>query len=272
MAKHFRPYDFNLTGNGSQVIYATGKVAKILSATGSVSIRVDGGSAVPLAVGQGIWLDDGDSFLEITVQDTSGAPNVGKVFIGAGQLIDQTFSGSISNFPTSVPDRIAAAALAGKSFRRVVACNTNAAGQSALACIYNPIGSGKVVDLVDLVSSGTQSNNHFVSRFDFTAAPAALTFPKNTGDGNNSSVVSVANNLFGAGQATFAAAYGLIGFTATERNLIDFCSSNERNNGQLLSLIQPFEVSLQPGQGVGIYTLSSVGVAVHAIRALWIER
>jgi hypothetical protein len=130
MAKHFRPYDFNLAANGSQVVYAVGKYLKLLSATGGISVRVDGGSSLPMTVGQGLELEDGETWSEITITDTSGLANAGKLFIGAGRFTDQSLA--ISN-EVSIADRFQRFADTGQAFCRVLAYQPG----TAPANVYN---------------------------------------------------------------------------------------------------------------------------------------
>jgi hypothetical protein len=192
MAKHFKPYDFNLTPNGSQVVYAVGKYLKVLNATGTISVRVDGGSAVPLQEGQGLELEDGETWSEITVTDTSGLANSGRLFIGAGRFTDQRFNGDVNATLLNDPDSVRA--LQGPSYRSWAEKTFAGAGTEAHG-LYNPVGSGILILLrsVELLDSAVANiQQRLISKYTAVgAAPAYAPGAKPVGAGSIASVGGV---------------------------------------------------------------------------------
>jgi len=188
MAKHFRPYDFNLSANGSQVVYAVGKYLKLLSATGGVSIRVDGGSALPMTVGQGLELEDGETWSEITITDTSGGTNTGKLFIGAGRFTDQSGQMTLMNDPDGVRG------LMGQSYRSGIDKTFAGAGNEGHG-LYNPTASTKrlVLRSIELIDSAVANiQQRLITKYTvYSAAPNAATSTRPIGAGNTLSLGGV---------------------------------------------------------------------------------
>lgn len=244
--KHFKAYDFNLAANGSTPVYAVGRVLTLLEADGPVSVRVDGGSAVVLKVGQGLNLSDGDTWSEITVQDVSGAPNAGKLFVGAGAFTDQTFNGNVN--ATLVNDPDAVRPLLGMTYRSWFDKNFASNGSESHG-LYNPVGSGRrvIVRSLEILDSNLANiQQRDISKWTSLVAPAFVPGAKTLGSG---SVVSVAG------------VYTIAGTTPTGTG-----SYADGSNLFFVTGLRKYRgVILEPGQAFNVYHNAVAATKVGSI-------
>lgn len=136
MTRSARIYDFSLTAGQSKEILAEGSYYRILTSTGAVEVRRDGGSMLgPIYAGQG----ERAEFKRLQLRDLSGAGNVGLVIIADDSFIDDRITGEVS-----VIDGGKSRTLAGQAFFGY-ANGTAAAANYMHAQLWNPAGSGKNV-------------------------------------------------------------------------------------------------------------------------------
>lgn len=115
-----RAYDVNLTANGAQQLRVLGTFIKLLSATGTLEVSIDDGGFFPLLPGQGFAFDQ--PFTYLSVRDTSGSANLGRLLIGSGRLIDDRITGDVN-----VIDTRKSLTLTQQAFQGVLQPNTGAA-------------------------------------------------------------------------------------------------------------------------------------------------
>lgn len=185
--KHFKPYDFTLTGNGSQEIAAAGRVLKLLSATSPVFVRVDHGSAIKLSPGQGVELPDDEEFSTVTVINSVATANSGQLFIAAGRHTDQTLQGVVSALLSSDIQDVNSL-LSNRSFGGGTSFNHAGAG-SAQHYLYNPAGSGVNLSLRQVFVEDSASAAVSVRKFLKADGTGAIVGPtsKPTGLGSSAS-------------------------------------------------------------------------------------
>jgi len=146
MARSAKIYDFTIPANGSFTLLVEGSYYRILSSTGSLEVRRDGGSGVgPIYAGQG---ERDEEFKRITLVDKTGAINSGYIIISDGTFVDDRITGEVS-----VIDGGKARTIANSSYCSVVTCAGTATNYSHVQ-IWNPVGSGKnvIVEAVNLFS------------------------------------------------------------------------------------------------------------------------
>lgn len=93
MTRAAQIYDFTLPANGARELLVEGSYYRILSSTGAVEVRRNGGSALgPIYAGQG----ERAEFKRLTLVDRSGSPNVGYIIVADDTFIDDRISGEVS--------------------------------------------------------------------------------------------------------------------------------------------------------------------------------
>lgn len=145
MSRAAQIYDFTLAAGASVEILAEGSYYRILSATGALEVKRDGGSRLaPLYPGQG----ERDEFKRITIRDLSGAANSGFIIVADGSFIDDRITGEVS-----VIDGEKTRSLAGLNITANIGCAAVAA-QYAHVQLWNPsTDKNLIVSQVDLMSA-----------------------------------------------------------------------------------------------------------------------
>lgn len=140
-------YDFTLTAGGVQTILAEGSYYRILSSTGTLEVRRDGGSRLgPISAGQG----ERDEFQRLTLRDLSGAPNSGFVIVADGTFVDDTviIQGAVNVRPEAASGNAKfAGALAANTPETLFAPGANVNGAVVLTAnfsVFMAAGSGCV--------------------------------------------------------------------------------------------------------------------------------
>lgn len=148
MSRAAQIYDFTLAAGGSFEILAEGSYYRILSATGSIEVRRDGGSRLaPMLPGQG----ERDEFQRLTLRDLSGAPNTGFIIVADGTFIDDRITGEVS-----VIDGEKARTIAGGNYMAAM-FSAAVAAQHSHAQLWNPSSNTRiVVNQLDVTSSVAQ--------------------------------------------------------------------------------------------------------------------
>lgn len=129
-------FDFTMAGYGSQNIETAGRFVKYVNGTGKIRVRFDKGGYIDLLPGQGCT---GLDFSRLTIEDRSGAGNVGVLLAGAFMFQDDRISGTVD-----VVDGGRLRTLSGQSFLVAGGCLAYAGTYSCWQ-IWNPPGSGKRV-------------------------------------------------------------------------------------------------------------------------------
>lgn len=137
-------YDFSLAAGAGVTLDIAGKFFKYKSGTGLIRVRGSSGGYLDLMPGQGVW---GTEFTSLTVQDRSGAQNVGVLLAGNDDFRDDRITGDVT-----VLDNGKSRSMSGVSFFRMRAAGP-AATQYAWVQVFNPIGSGKTIALNKIVIS-----------------------------------------------------------------------------------------------------------------------
>lgn len=106
-------YDFNLPAGGAYQIDVKGRFFKYRSGTGAIRVRASKGGYVDLLPGQGVWSLDYDS---LTVQDRSGAQNVGVIVAGDFDFRDDRITGTVEVIDGGKRRTVAGQAFSGKIF------------------------------------------------------------------------------------------------------------------------------------------------------------
>lgn len=135
-------YDFTLAANASQTILAEGSYYKILTSTGALRIRRDGGSGIgPITAGHG---ERNAEYKRLTITDLSGAGNSGIIVVADADFVDEQLALSAASLASlSRPESYTGfsnviTALAAVTAEQVVAPAANTGGivvQSASATI-----------------------------------------------------------------------------------------------------------------------------------------
>lgn len=86
-------FDFTMAGNGSQNIETAGRFVKYVSGIGKIRVRFDKGGYIDLLPGQGCT---GLDFSRLTIEDRSGAGNVGVLLAGSFMFQDDRITGDVS--------------------------------------------------------------------------------------------------------------------------------------------------------------------------------
>lgn len=127
-------YDFNLSANGGQVIDVKGRFVKYRSGTGPIRVRLSKGGYADLMPGQGIF---DTAFDSLTVNDRTGAQNIGVILAGDFDFRDDRITGTVD-----VVDGGRARTIQGHAFMGYAGV-TSASGQYSTSQLWNPAGSGK---------------------------------------------------------------------------------------------------------------------------------
>ena len=240
-------YDFTILSNGGQKIDAKGRFIKYKSGTGKIQVRIDRGGYIDLVPGQGIKNIDFDSF---EVRDKSGAANSGTIIAGFLEFQDDSVSGSVGivNIPHVIVDSQAGTVLvrqngkeltvAGSAFIGVAAFNT------AVAQLWNPVGSGKnvVVEAIEVASS-------VANTFDlFSASVVAAT----------SSIAAGLNKNVG-GSASTAQVRSGINTGTTDLQMMRILTG--ANVGNFRRLERP--ILLVPGKGLTVLPITAGNQAIN---------
>lgn len=96
---NFQPYDFTLTPGGSQTILVMGEYFRIQSATGAVTVTVEGYGKLPgLLTGQGLQRVP---YSRLILTDASGAANAGVILCSGAEFVDnRTYGVNSLDAPT----------------------------------------------------------------------------------------------------------------------------------------------------------------------------
>lgn len=101
-------YDFTIPAGGSRELLVEGSYYRILTSTGALEVRRDGGSALgPIYPGQG----ERAEFKRLQLRDLSGAANIGNVIVADDGFIDDRITGEVT-----VIDANAKTTLANRAF------------------------------------------------------------------------------------------------------------------------------------------------------------
>jgi hypothetical protein len=104
-------YDFNLSAGGSYDLPATGAFYRVITSTGAVSIREDGGGRVgPISAGQGMR---NRNFNRLSIRDESGAANKGTLIVAGSDFVDDRITGEVSTIDGGKARSIASGAFSG---------------------------------------------------------------------------------------------------------------------------------------------------------------
>ena len=137
-------YDFVLTPGGSANLAVAGGYYRIMSATGPVRVRREGGSQLgPLYPGQG----ERQEFNRLTVTDMSGAANTGYILVSDESFVDERITGEVS-----VIDGGKARSMTGLDYLESVGVG-GVAGQYTHHQLFNPGTSQRRVILTGLTVS-----------------------------------------------------------------------------------------------------------------------
>ena len=105
MSAAFQTYDFTLGVGQSQRIPVFGKYVRVQTATGAVNLRGDFGYLKNLLPGQGQSVN---TFSYVTIEDASGAANVGSIIVGEEGFVDnRMILGTSSALALDSPTQIA---------------------------------------------------------------------------------------------------------------------------------------------------------------------
>lgn len=176
-------YDFVLTPGGSANLAVAGGYYRIMSATGPVRVRREGGSQLgPLYPGQG----ERQEFNRLTITDLSGAANTGYILVSDESFVDERITGEVS-----VINGERAKTDAGKAYLANIFCVASIGNYSHVQ-LFNPSASGRnvYVEQAILNTYYLTSPTNFYFKFN-TAALAIANAPpgprnKNLNGGNAS--------------------------------------------------------------------------------------
>jgi len=123
-------YDFSVAANGSFPIAAVGTYFRIITSSGSLTVRMNGTSSVlkNMIAGQGV---QGQDFLSLELFNTTAAAITGTIFVGDGGFFDLNLSvtGGIAVRPeVSSGVYQATSALAANTAEQVLAPTSNTNG------------------------------------------------------------------------------------------------------------------------------------------------
>ncbi len=148
-------YDFTLAANGSFVLPVEGSYYRILSSTGAVQVRRDGGSGLsPLQAGQG---ERDQEFKRLTITDRTGVANVGLIIVGDSTFVDDRITGEVS-----IIDGEKARSLASALYASCPGIN-GVVGNYSIAQLWNPPGSGKHVIVTQGLFSASSAGGILLS-------------------------------------------------------------------------------------------------------------
>jgi hypothetical protein len=138
---HARIYDLSLSAGETEVLPVVGRFFQVLSATGRVRVRTNTNLEVDLLAGQGVR---DFHFQELQVRDLSGGANLVYILAGDAPLDDRRVTGEVS-----IIDGGRARTLANLAFMRNVYVPA-AAAQTSYAQLWNPVGSGRRVNVTQV--------------------------------------------------------------------------------------------------------------------------
>jgi hypothetical protein len=149
--KTFGTYTITFASAGQSLpLPVAGDYVKVITSSGPVDIRVDGGALTRRSIGQGFQLPPGDSFSDLLITNRhTGAQSV-EIFVGFGRDVDQTSNVVPSPSNPLIPmqsknpgiENIGGA----QAFSIVDQLNVGGAftGFGYYSYLINPLGSGKV--------------------------------------------------------------------------------------------------------------------------------
>lgn len=120
MSRAAKIYDFALPANGARELLVEGSYYRILSSTGAVEVRRNGGSALgPIYAGQG----ERAEFNRLTLVDKSGASNIGLVIVADDTFIDDRITGEVTVIDANAKTTLANRAFSGNTASLALAGN-----------------------------------------------------------------------------------------------------------------------------------------------------
>lgn len=153
MTRAAQIYDFSLAAGGNVNLAVSGGYYRIMSATGAVRVRREGGSQLgPLYPGQG----EREEFNRLTITDVSGAANTGYILVSEESFVDERITGEVA-----VIDGGRAATLAGSSYITLGSLGV-VGGNYNCHQLLNPAGSGRRVVIEGVFAGGTVSSLVFI--------------------------------------------------------------------------------------------------------------
>ena len=197
MARSAKIYDFTIPANGSFTLLVEGSYYRILSSSGALEVKRNGGSGVgPIYAGQG---ERDEEFKRITLVDKTGAINSGYIIISDGTFVDDRITGEVS-----VIDGELSRSKSGASFISTGAVS-GVAAQYSYHELWNPVGSGKRVIVSDYIHSSNVSTVCVIQRSNALLSAAASAINKSSvggasvakvGTGNTAAIPGVGIELF----------------------------------------------------------------------------
>ena len=144
MARAAQIYKFDLAAGASSVMLVEGGFYKVLSASGTIKVSREGGSAIgPILPGQG----EREDFKRLTINNTSGAANAGFILIADRSFEDTRVYGEVSVIDGELARSKNGTAFWGFSSPGPVA-GTYPCGE-----LWNPVGTGRRVIVRDIAFS-----------------------------------------------------------------------------------------------------------------------
>lgn len=217
-------HDFTLAANGSQQIDVSGRFFKYVSGTGKIRVRTSDGGVIDVLPGQGV---DNVQYTYLTVQDRTGAANVGVILAGDFDFRDERITGQVE-----VINGERVRTLTDKAFVAYINV-APAAGSAPYVQLWNPAGSGKnlVVERMYLCSSTQQA-----IRIGVTAQlPTVVGAPQNKRIGASATTVAEARVHTAQAPGVGTAIYNV------------YCIASQ---AQLIQLTEPIVIA--PGQGLTV--------------------
>lgn len=165
MTRAAQIYDFSLPANGARELLVEGSYYRILSATGAVEVRRNGGSALgPIYAGQG----ERAEFNRLTLIDKSGSNNNGFVIVADDTFIDDRVSGEVSVIDGGKARTTANLSFLGRLYR------AGLAGNYVHVQLWNPSTTRNLIVQQFIASASVASTVHVLSA---SAALATLNTP-----------------------------------------------------------------------------------------------
>jgi hypothetical protein len=132
-------YPFSIPANGSIALLVEGDYFKIQSCTGLLSVTGDSfGTIDQVLPGQGLRETD---FRRLTLTDRTGAVNNGFVLVSDSTFVDDRITGTVS-----ILDSNRDLVISNQSFFGQISVAA-VAGQFSLIQLWNPVGSGKFLEV-----------------------------------------------------------------------------------------------------------------------------
>lgn len=198
--KQLQLYDFNLAAGESMNLPVQGAYVRVISCTGNINIIADTfGKLGPISRGQGL---EKSTYNRLTIQDASGAPNVGTILVSESNFIDQTLYGSIALAGAVALDSATLAALEQINVRPEAPTGFYAANGALAANTADP------VFLAAANTNGAILLSAYVNETDAAAASAAFvakaTAPATVIDGEVIFGTAHSNVVLGSNQLALA--------------------------------------------------------------------